>query len=352
MTVAFTEEETAWHKTAQFSWVPFVARLLSQGPIRGKSEELPDEVRALNRESIDAVKQILNRAAWRFLARECGWRRRRICVLPDLQLRDARLWNQQTPELRFSHESIKLLISIYNATRNANRIEKADMPGCLALNGDMIIHHLVFRRLYNNRKLAAISSDYNWSTWTEKNPLSACTAFAICEKSKYVGLNWFFESDLNAFTPWLLNYVADEWLRWEEDRWQGPSSIRSGYQTQQQLCEKLIEAARQAERQDLLIPILEYYSKILDDREEHFHRFESQTQRLSMNERRKIGASWSDFLALTNPLERIRDNALGVHPVERSGPEKLYLSAWEEIDFSVALTAAGELQQKLTPRLS
>ncbi|MEM7014850.1 MAG: hypothetical protein AAF585_25600 [Verrucomicrobiota bacterium] len=352
MTVAFTEEEKAWHKTAQFGWAPFVARLLSHGPIRGKSDELPNDIRALNSESIDALKEIMNRAVWRFLARECGWRQRRICVGSDLQLQDARLWNQPTPELRFTHESIELLLSIYNATRGSNRVEKARIPECLSANGDVILYHLVFRRLYENPVLASISTGYHWGGWTERNPLNALSAFPICSDPSNVAWELLLESSMRAFAPWLVNYIADEWLRNEQARWQGASAIQSSFQIQKEMCCQLIEAAGQVNRQDILIPLLEYFQKNLKNRNEHLNFFESQTKRKSMSERREIGASWSDFLALTDTLEGLQQQALELHPVERSGPEKLYLSMWEELDFSEVLTTAAELQQKLTPRLS
>lgn len=353
MTVAFTEEETAWHKTAQFGWAPFVARLLSYGPFRGKSEELPHDVRALNSESIDAVKEIMNRAVWRFLARECGWRQRRICEGPDLQLKDARLWNQQTPELRFTHESIELLLSIYNATRGTNKIEKAKIRGCLEANGDVILHHLIFRRLYYYPKLANISENYRWNQWTKQNPLNAICDFAEIESAEDIKWERILEPDLINYSPWIITYSTQCWQRTQLRDWGAShSKLKRGFENLKTILEKYIDSSIQIGRYDLTVPIISAFKQFLKEPNVDLMCFQDITKRLSMNERRKTGKSWSDFLDLTDKLEMIQQNALDLHPVERGGPEKLYLSAWEELDFSAVLTTAKELQQKLTPRLS
>ena len=71
----FSHQETAWHRTARFQFVPWVARLLGNGSLQGRSDPLPEgNPDALTDETVEAIGDMMNRAVWKFLARDCGWR--------------------------------------------------------------------------------------------------------------------------------------------------------------------------------------------------------------------------------------------------------------------------------------
>jgi len=115
----------ASHELAQFRWVPFVARLLNgSAPRGGEGPELTVQPAHIHREAVNAIHEIVSRATWRYLARECGWRQRRVRLADD---RSAviRLWQQPTPPLRFTEASIHMVGAVKSECRSARIRERA-----------------------------------------------------------------------------------------------------------------------------------------------------------------------------------------------------------------------------------
>jgi len=193
----FTEEETAWHRAANYQWVPFVVRLLSHGRLQGKTPLLPiGNSRALTKESVDAVADMMNRAVWRFLAHDCGWFRVRNLTEARGVGSWVRVWDR-SPELCFTDRSIDLLLAVYNGTRS-EPAQEFQLPSC-ETNGDLLLQYLVYRRLTLQAEAGALRASPGWLC----NPLTAGWSMRVPGGEEF---SWdrLLEPDIIYFLPWLL----------------------------------------------------------------------------------------------------------------------------------------------------
>jgi len=351
---AFTEAETQSHLTAQFRWVPFVARLLGEGPLRGSSDPLELRPDAVNQESLTAIKAIMNRAVWRFLARECGWTERRIVTIGG-DLKTCRLWQQEgAPAIRFSDASVELLLTIYNGTRGAKRINQLSLPDCHHSTGDLLLHHLIFLRLKHDPLLAGSGSHEDWTPWLS-NPLNALKSCVLDTRVFVSTIHWeaLFSEDLRPYIPWILARIKEAWLVDETQRWvQDTKLVSQRLQIQAELISQMVRGMEGADRPDLIAPVLEYFHHLLPRRTYLKGRFDTVTRPLSMRDRTEVGKHLSDLLSITRDLTRIQSDLLSLHPVEREAPANLFLSAWEELDFTKTCCEAGEFRRQITPTLT
>lgn len=348
-----SEEET-WQRTARLVWVPFVARLLLGGPVRGDSPPLPSRVEALTLESVEAVSAILNRAVWQHLARTCGWRERR-CVAPDGRIRTGRLWQVVTgePKLRFTEASIELLLTLFRATRGDGLVEEAELPVDLSASGDLLFAHLVFRSLHSRRTLASIPADYEWATWMG-HPLNALWApeQSPAEAVTEIRWDWLSDGDLALWVPWLLEEILVE-NHVEARIWSGPARVsRTRFQRAATVLRAWMRHCRERERIDWLVPFFLFFARAADRTSRDQRRFEDLTGRASMRERQELATAWADWLELTEELAAAHGESLALHPVEREAPVTLFLSAWEESRFGESLTALRLLRSELRPTIS
>ena len=358
----FSDQETAWHRTARFSLVPWVARLLGNGPLRGDSKLLPrDNPEGLTEETVAALREMMNRATWRFLARECGWRQRHAVDAPagrggERGFRKRRLWetaaHEKLPPLRFTAEAVDLLVSVYNRTREGERVESIEPPSCLAANGDLLLHHLVFRRLTEAGPTLGVPPEFGWPRFFE-NPLNALFHVISFDQPDRPATNWerLLEPDLAPWFPWIGCRIADTWqLRLARDPWKAPVEAGSWFGNLARLNGELI--AELEERPDLLLFLLDVFTAQAETAEPNREQFERACESFSHRERSALAVPWFDFLKTADTLEAIHQETIGLHPVERSGPEKCFLAAWEEMTFPVTADRLKKLRRQVRPTIS
>jgi len=359
---AFSDQETAWHRTARFSLVPWVARLLGNGPLRGESKLLPwDTPEGLTDETVGALREMMNRAAWQFLARECGWRQRHAVDVStrggERSFRKRRLWDtaadETLPPLRFTSEAIDLLVSAYNHTREGVRVEIIEPPSCLSANGDLLLHHLVFRRLTEAGPGLGIPREFGWNRFYE-NPLNALFHVVSFDESDRPATHWqrLLEPDLAPFFPWIGSRIAESWrLRISREPWKTPSEAGSWFGNAALLNGELIVELE--ERPDLLLFLFEVLAAQAETAEADREQFEHACESLHHHRKRSaLAVPWFDFLKTTDALESIHRDGIGLHPIERSGPEKCFLATWEEMTFSATADRLTNLRQRVRPTLS
>ncbi len=201
-------------RTARFAWAPFVARLLIDGRLgRGAYPGLPvDDPRALTADTVADVAEIVRRGVWAFLVRQGGWRRTRFVDPARGRVSEGRLW--AAPHLvppAFSPGSVRLLLLLFNAARSPARGARAaperrpfelaiDLPLDSSKSGDLLLHHLVFRRL-----IEVFPGGGPWTARFAANPLNLLTHAHLFKSGKAAigSLARLLDDDFHPFLPWL-----------------------------------------------------------------------------------------------------------------------------------------------------
>lgn len=338
----FSAQTTRHHRAARFALVPFIARLLTHGPLRGDSPPLPrDDPSALTSEAVDAIKQLLNRGAWRFLSETCGW----------TKVRGSRLWQQPAPALTFSKQSIDLLLAIYNFTRSggSREIAAAELPDCLGTNGDLLLHHLVFRRLRRSSLESGIGSNYIWTAWA-KNPLNCAWQPALASASS----DWqrLTADDIAPFLPW----ISEDWRANSRtasaDRWFNPASLEEWCHAHSRVYRNLISTFDAAGRIDLTGFLLNEFQTNARFAEDDLAQFDRLTQGASIGERRRIARPWAEYLEIPTLLQQLYQTAYATHPIDRDQPQTEFMAHFHKVEFDNVLDILGNLRQELRPTLS
>lgn len=345
---------TEQHRTARFVFVPWLVRLFSEGPLRSDTSEIPEgDENALTDETVDAIKQICNRAVWQFLAKQCGWKK-----IDSLHSEDQdshsfqRLWSNHQ-SLAFSTATPNLLIAMFNATRRSGGFDRITLPNCLKHNGDLLVHHLVFRRLRDAPLAFGHPPEQSLDRWFA-NPLNAMYDPLGYRNYDPALTQWIrlCEPDFAAFVPWLgLRQVE----KWKQDsavhRADGLEARLTWLEALTFLVADWGVIAEKCGRIDLAGFVLDLMMHHQQRSEINLTEFRRETAQLSLRQRQEMTGSWTDFLALTGPLEESAKQCLNAHPVERTGPQKCFLAKWEALDFSATVSRLQELSQNLRPTL-
>lgn len=356
-TAAPTDDKTiALHQVARFKFVPWMARMLGGDTIpRDEGAELPiGEFEALTDETVVAIQEISNQSCWKFLLQDCGWRKLDAVKFNDEDSHSIRrLWDESAslPELTFSTGTPDLLLTVFNGTRRGKSIARIAMPDCLASNGDLVIHHLLFRKLHSNPKSLGLDYDHQWLPWYS-NPLNALYDPKAYGGNDRVSVRWdrLFDEDMVPFVPWVFSYLIEHWsvsstpffhegldkqLNWLR----GITFLLNGWLEQ-------CHAAGRIDCANSLVDLLAYFEA---SREADLHKFEEYNEGESIKLRQQRAADWVDFLELGEKLEKASCQGFDIHPVERTGAQKCFLAKWEASDFRHTLTGLRELSQALRP---
>lgn len=355
MTGEFDALITTCHRTARFDLVPWLARLFGDGSIRGDSPSLPlgDET-ALTDETVDALKSMVNLAAWRFLARECGWRRIHAVSSRDSEtISKRRLWEEagSRVQLTFSTATPDLLISVFNGTRREGQLSGDIQTVEPETNGDLLIHHLVFRRLHDTPLAFGLAADADLACWL-RNPLNALYAPLRYRRANPEDTDWerLCRVDMALWMPWIGLRMSQIWSGREETTW--GSGIDEGLQWLEAITFLLGDWGRACEknlRLDGYLGALDYLVRHEAGSETRRIEFERENESSPLRERQERAIRWVDFLSLTQPLEESANRFAGIHPIERSGVEKAFLSLWEEMNLPEVVKSLENLSQSLRP---
>lgn len=355
---SFDPETTNHHRTARLVLVPWLVRFFNDGPIKGSSPSLPlGNPGALTDETVLAVQHIINRACWKFLAGECGWRKR-TAVFPGNRDTHSirRLWQQgqSAPELTFSESSIELLITIFNATRKESAPPFLPIQQCLGTNGDLLVQHLVYQRLRRTPKV------FETGDWTAApswlcNPLNALASPDLYRDYEAPRIHWhrLFDADLSPFIPWLGANQAILWHRKETSFQEGDLEEKlEWFEALTNLITEFMATAMDAERIDLTTFLLEWFALHAKQKDTNLIQFQRFTENRSLRERQNLASRWVHLLELITPLEHAAREATTTHPVERSNCQNAFLAAWEDLPFDKTAATLRELIQNLRPSIN
>ena len=342
----------ALQRVARFVWVPFVARLLLEGRLaRTPHPTLPvDEPEALTSDTVADAGEIIRRAVWAYLVRHGGWRRTRFVDPRADRAGEGRLW--QAPHLQppaFSPDSIRMLLLLFNATRQPPSRQAADetpvagspvqpaieLPLDLTKSGDVLLHHVVFRRL-----LQITPHPHDWAEGFAANPLNLLSdpqLFDVEPAAARERLARVLDDDLHPFLPWL----AHDWIR-------GWADLDPG--RQHRIWTTLTRLLVQAERIDLLVPWIAFWARLDPDA---VHRdFERELGGdIRLEERSARARPWVELLELGTELHEIAGGVRALHPIDREAVHQLFLTACGEYDLDRAAARIERLIQRLRPTL-
>ncbi len=353
----FDTATTSLHRTARFGFVPWLARMLDGGPLRGETPELPvGDEKALTDETVAAISDIANRASWRFLARTCGWRRLDAVSPGNPDAHSIRrLWDDRAalPSLEFSTATPALLLTVFNATRKGGKIGEATLPDCTRHNGDLIIHHLVFRRLCEAPQSLGLDPNFLWPAWYA-NPLNALFhvtsyGFSVTEATRWDAVT---APGIAAYFPWIglqliQNTRQKDVLSWTS----GKKNIQRLRAMTLLLTDLALEAER-AGRIDLLGFLLRHFAEVLKASEQDFAAFERATNGFTQRERQEMAQPWADYLSFVEPLSRTSRECSEIHPIERTGPQNCFLAQWEAANFTETVECLRDFRQRVRPTFS
>lgn len=355
MTEEFDERVTRCHRTARFDLVPWLARLFGDGSVRGDSPSLPiGDESALTDETVAALQSMVNLASWKFLARECGWRKLHA-VSPSVpeSISKRRLWEEASTDvqLTFSTATPDFLISVFNRTRRQEKQGDDNWAGCPATDGDLLVHHLVFRRLHDTPLAFGLEVDADQASWL-RNPLNALYDPLRYRKAGPEVTDWerLCRADVAMWMPWIGLRMSQIWAGREQSAW--ACGIDEGLQWLEAMTFLLGDwgrACEKGQRMDGYLGALDYLVRHEAESESKRIEFERENESSSLRDRQARAVRWIDFLSLTQPLEESAQRFAAVHPIERSGVEKAFLSLWEEMGLNGVVGSLEVLSQSLRP---
>lgn len=344
---SFSPEETEWHQLASFTFLPWVGRMLGHGPLLGESKPLPvGTPHALTAESVEGINQIARRATWQYLARECGWLR---LTVPS-SAHPKRLWEAELPPITFSDWTVTILLQVFNSTRSQNNFNASLLDFGGSTNGDLLIHHLIFRRLVEAPPLLGAARNYPFEFWYD-NPLNRGFHFLNClNRPAHKVWGRLQEGEMLPFLPWIIQEWTRSWmhsfrLRWDED----PSHWHRAHT---QICTELIEVAESLGRPHLLAGLLSFFHQAAQQADADRELFEAWVVGRPHSERNERTEPWASHLGIAERLQRIYQEFTQLHPVERQEPQKLLMALYQNLDFDQSVTRLFTLRDAIRPAIS
>lgn len=342
----FSPDETDWHQLASFTFLPWVGRMLGHGPLQGESKPLPvGTPHALTSESLEGIDQIARRAVWQYLARDCGWVR---LTTPSIN-RPHRIWEAEAPLITFSDWSLTILLQVFNSTRAQNNFNASLFACGGSTNGDLLIHHLIFRRLVESSPLLGAARNYPFEFWYD-NPLNRGFHFLNCQRRPAREV-WAMleECDLISFLPWILHEWSRAWqrsfrLRWDQD----PSPWHRAHT---QICEELIELADSLQRPDLLSALLAFFHQSAQRADADLASFEAWSLGRPHAERNERTEPWAHHIAIAECLQSVYQGLTALHPVERLQPQKLLMALYQNLEFDQSVSRLLALRDVIRPAI-
>ncbi len=326
----------AW-RIATLELGPFLIDLLSGSP-RTRRKAPPQRTLPLRRPShltqavVESLCTLMNRAVYRYLWRDIGWRRRTSVDHAGRLRPNVRLWEIDPAPLRFTALSVDLLLAVFNQD------SPQTWPPPVA-NGDLLLNYVVFRHLPK--------ADIDQALFTS-NPLCRLTA------GRPAGATWdaFEQAGLLPLAPWLGFGWTHAWLTQHQSSSTLSRHAFESHQTQQgRLIRDMVDRALQPGHELILHPVMDYYTAMV------------QVGPLTFAQRLRHRAAewlrWAERDAFyTRTLEAMR-LALAVcdhyrsccdqHPMERTPPQQCFMSHFQARNFAQVSVFVRALQQELRP---
>ena len=344
-------EQAKMQEVAAFRLLPFSVDLFQGDALRLlRATHLPlNEASALTAEVVDALAQVITRGTVAFLARQGGWRKKSVARSgADEPLKPCygigfEAWREQGRRLEFSAASIRSALFAYNAVCAAGGIANParrakgararqaydlDIDPEFERNGDLLAHHLIWRRLRG----ANFHVDEATQEAFTLNPLTQLVRLDVSARSARAILERLLAPDLEPSWPWLIEYIASSWQDEMKTRWDDLERFDRLNRGVAELGEALFEIASERGRRDYLIVMLRFFSAHLGQREEQsarLERFNRLSRSLRLSDRQFHRNLWARQVWLCCRLKQEYDEARHVHPIDRESADKVFMDAVE-----------------------
>ena len=375
---ASSELWRAHQERAAFAFLPFVAELFGRGslPLR-KAEPVPvrrDE--ALTLEVVEALELLLRRGVLAFLCREGGWRaqswaapgrdqpRRRVRLI------DPALWRGRGRKLRFGPASVDALLITFNAlceitggrVDRGHRLDRAAFPRQLHAdferNGDVLVHHITWAKI---RQTPLKIDEATWSylsqnPWTRLARLDARAGGGLPEADRVARtLDRLLAPDLAPELYWLRGSVVECWRRELRTRWDSLDRFHRLNEGMAHYFEAIVQRARQHERRDWLLLLVDFFrahlarEEALEERAEEFNRL---ARSLRFAERETYRRTWARAVQIGAELQDEYLRARAIPYIDREAPDLIFMEAMEAAPFDEIAGRARVLANQLNDVIS
>ena len=340
--------------TAPASFLPFCDALLSQRSPTAGHVHLPLRTpSALSAEIIVSLEDMLGKAATRWLFRDLGWQSRSIIDPADNeQTTSAMIWDHAAwgdMKLQFSADTIDALLVIWNlrvalAKRHpfspptTQPPTDQDWADCdWTHNGDLFVRHLLSDPAIHPLNLLPRH---------DMDPISQMAWFDLAEP-RVTDLPRLFEPDVLPVLPWIAASWPKIWRKRRVFRPQKEPQALHNFTAQHSLWDAWIACCRRAHRPDLLAPLVVGYAEQMRDIEQTHTQLMQQLRRTRHVQRHALAATMAAALAPLQELHLAWKEAHSLHPIDRSGSEKLFLTGANAHDLPHLVVKANRFTRTL-----
>lgn len=355
------------HETATFRFLPFAVDLFERRDLKmQRSELLP--VRApqeLTAETLDVLGHVVRQGTLAFLCREGGWRaiawarEGKDAPERDVRLTDERVWRDFS--LRFGDESVDTLLMVYNAVcraagqaRSSSAKKRKDQYPTnrhmsFERNGDILVHHIAYLKTKPPRSPFPLEREDQH--FLDENPLTRLTRLdASGKNTAQKAWERLLEPDMQPFLPWLGHHISRRWLAEMELCWTSDSEFTRITQGMATYFEAVVETSIILERRDLLIPLLDFFLKYLGEEgveETWMVSFNRLFRDLRFADREPRQRTWARGVRCAVTLAEQYGEARGIHPIDRTASDRVYMEAYEAHQFQERAERARVLANRL-----
>ena len=350
----FTQKQILnYQKRAQLDFVPFIADYFSGKRVMHKNHLPLGHPDVLTAHAVDILAKMLPKAIWLQLGRYFGWRR--LDYLYKQQRYNGRLWQsfaKHAQVLSFSDYSIELLLCLYNdSSLEKNNIKLCEgFSASRKTNGDLVLQFLIFINwLESNRLTAEKKKLFN-------DNFLCCLMLTEDSEEERLNCGRSFNAkdfaDAGILLPWLNAFWAQRWLDAEPNRWQTQAAFIK-YSTQQNtVLRAWFGYLLQQRAYDLFNGFMLFYNKWhamgLVNLE---NQFETMCRDMRLSERHNRVLLLQPHFDLIIELNKLYQEFVGLHPVEREDDVVQFLSDYGKNDFAEVSRDWLDLRNRLLPAI-
>lgn len=339
-------------------FLPFCRSLLLGAALPSGSARLPLRTpEALTAEVITALEDMINKAVMGWLIRGVGWRA--LSVPDEDEVLTARIWDEDvwgSLRLTFTARSVDVLLLAWNLLvqssssppahsdnrrwkrmstsqraawkkaalqRVAASHRKVNREQITALSvkhsGDLLLHHLVFRRLYRRQAVLPSLWMHNplnlmaFHTHGGQHTPESCSGFA--------GL---LRGPLAPLMPWISAEWPDLWKALPEAA--SLEDLSRMHHNQAVVFTAWIQACEESDQPHLLVPLIQHYHHLMQRLEGDRAQLAQLTSRRPLSIRQPAARQWAAALMPLSTIHAHHQDALRTHPIDREGSQRILLS--------------------------
>lgn len=366
-------EEQKHHEVASFLFLPFVVDLFSRRDLRMKRAELlpVGEPKSLTLEVVEAVEDIVVCGTVGFLCRSGGWRALSYAQPgkeepnKNTRLIDETVWLKK--KLKYSKASLETLLITYNAVCQAggqpypgdsnrkktkkNKLYPKTKTFKFSRNGDILVHHLAF---LNIRAAPFKVEDAYWR-FLVKNPLTQVARLATTEDDAKKVFDRLNSKDMGMMLPWLGFHLSSCWQRELETRWDSLNRFHRLNTGMSSYFNHLLDFADREERRDVLVCLMHFFKAHFERpgiEDLWFKEFNRLARDLRFADRTDYQRMWASALNAAWRLNHQYGEARSVHPIDREAPDRVFMEAYEALDFEETAYRIHQIANQLNSVIS